>query len=81
MDPGACEDELHVSYYSDQSSNVNQMKVTEPKLLLSPYGKMTIELSTCYRVSPDVITDVDLRVEYEELGRFAESWKPHSFYS
>ena len=70
MDPGVCEDELYVTYSPIQGSQFNRMKITEPNILISPYNEMKIELSTCYRVSPVVIADVDLRVEYEELGRF-----------
>ena len=67
-DPGACEDELLVTYEGGPGSSADQMRITEPRVFISPHHHMTLELLTCQRINPSVVTQVDLMAQFEVTG-------------
>lgn len=62
MDPGDCTDTLSVKYKNEEFA------VTNSALLFSPTSELTVELSTCFRNSPQIPTDINLRVDYAPSG-------------
>ena len=70
IDPGSCKDELTITYkISDTGveSEIN-LKVTQPFVLIAPVRSIIVSLSTCFRLIPTILEDVDLEGSYNVSG-------------
>ena len=72
IDPGSCKDELTINFMTSDTGVKTEvkLKVTSPFVFIAPVRSIVVSLSTCIRLIPNIIMDVDLEASYNVSGMY-----------